>query len=151
MKPNVHRDDRGFVVKRWNAVAFAELGLPNFVPDNHSRSTYGTLRGLHFLAPPRAQAKLVSAVVGRVFDAAVDLRSASPTYGRWAGIVLDGDDPAWLWVPPGFANGFLTLSEDAEVLYKASDAYAPEAEGGLAWDGPEVAIARPFEPGRAPT
>jgi dTDP-4-dehydrorhamnose 3,5-epimerase len=150
VRPRVHLDARGFFLERWNADAFAGLGLPSFVQDNHSRSTRGTLRGLHFQAPPRAQGKLVSAVVGRVFDVAVDLRVASPTYGRWDGVVLDGDDPAWLWVPPGFAHGFLVLSDVADVLYKVTDGYAPETEGGLAWDDPDVGIDWPLADGDAP-
>ena len=150
VRPRVHRDARGFFLERWNADAFAFLGLPSFVQDNHSRSPRGTLRGLHYQAPPRAQGKLVSAAVGRVFDVAVDLRVGSPTYGRWDGVTLDGDDPAWLWVPPGFAHGFLVLSERADVLYKVTDGYAPETEGGLAWDDPDVGIDWPLAPGEAP-
>ena len=150
VRPRVHRDERGFFLERWSEAAFATLGLPAFVQDNHSRSPRGTLRGLHFQAPPRAQGKLVSAIAGRVFDVAVDLRAGSPTYGRWDGVTLDGDDPAWLWVPPGFAHGFLVLSERADVLYKVTDGYAPETEGGLAWDDPDVAIAWPLTPGEAP-
>ncbi len=148
--PHVHHDARGFFLERWNERAFAALGLPAFVQDNHSRSLRDTLRGLHFQAPPHAQGKLVSALRGRVFDVAVDLRSGSPTYGRWAGATLDGDAPAWLWIPPGFAHGFLVLSDQADVLYKASAGYAPQAEGGLAWDDPEVGIDWPREPGVAP-
>jgi len=148
--PRVHRDERGFFTERWNHAAFTELGLPAFVQDNHSRSAHGTLRGLHYQAPPRAQGKLVSAVRGRVFDVAVDMRAASPTYGRWDGVVLDADEPAWLWVPPGFAHGFLVLSDEADVLYKVSDGYAPETEGGLVWNDPDLAIAWPLEPGVRP-
>lgn len=150
VRPRVHRDERGFFLERWSAAGFASLELPVFVQDNHSRSPRGTLRGLHYQAPPRAQGKLVSAVAGRVFDVAVDLRVGSPSYGRWDGVTLDGDDPAWLWVPPGFAHGFLVLSERADVLYKVSDGHAPETEGGLAWDDPDVGIAWPLGPDEAP-
>ena len=148
--PPCHRDARGFFVERWNATVFAAMGLPAFVQDNHSRSPRGTLRGLHFQAPPHAQGKLVSVVRGRVFDVAVDLRTDSATYGRWAGVTLDGDDPAWLWVPAGFAHGFLVLSAWADVFYKVTVGYAPEAEGGLAWNDPDVGIDWPLQPGIAP-
>lgn len=151
VRPLVHRDQRGFFAERWKASAFAELGLPAFVQDNHSRSVRGTLRGLHFQAPPHAQGKLVSAVRGRVFDVVVDLRTSSATYGRWAGVTLDGDDPSWLWVPAGFAHGFLTLSDDADVIYKVSDYYAPAAEGGLAWDDPAVGIEWPLASRQVPS
>ena len=151
LHPTVHRDERGFFLERWNQRAFADLGLPPFVQDNHSRSPRGTLRGLHYQAPPHAQGKLVSVVHGRAFDVAVDLRSTSPTYGRWAGVTLDGDHPNALWVPPGFAHGFLVRSASADVLYKVTDDYAPQSEGGLAWDDPELAIAWPLDPDQAPT
>ena len=149
--PRVHRDERGFFLERWNAPAFAALGLPPFMQDNHSRSPRGTLRGLHFQAPPRAQGKLVSVIQGRVFDVAVDLRSDAPTRGRWGGVILDGDHPSALWIPPGFAHGFLVLSASADVLYKVTDGYAPETEGGLAWNDPELAIDWPRDPGQVPT
>lgn len=148
--PRCHRDERGFFVERWNAAAFAEVGFPPFVQDNHSRSGRGTLRGLHFQAPPHAQGKLVGVVRGRVFDVAVDLRRDSPSYGRWAGVALDGAEPSSVWVPPGFAHGFLVLSPRADVMYKVSAGYAPETEGGIAWDDPDVAIAWPLTSGEAP-
>ena len=151
VQPCVHRDDRGFFLELWNEGAFGALGLPRFVQDNHSRSLRGTLRGLHYQAPPRAQGKLVSVIHGRAFDVAVDLRTASPTYGRSSGVILDGDQPSALWVPPGFAHGFLVLSGSADVLYKVTEGYAPEAEGGLAWDDPDLAIDWPLGPGQAPT
>ena len=138
-----HADDRGFFVERWRADAAAAAGLPAFVQENHSRSRRGTLRGLHFQAPPHAQGKLVSVVRGRVFDVVVDLRAGSATYGRWDGAVLDGDRPEHLWVPAGFAHGFLVLSDVADVVYKVDAGYAPEAEGGLRWDDPDLAIAWP--------
>jgi dTDP-4-dehydrorhamnose 3,5-epimerase len=150
VKPRVHRDARGFFVERWSARTFAELELPTFVQDNHSRSRHGTLRGLHFQTPPHAQGKLVTVVRGTVFDVSVDLRPRSPTFGRWAGNTLDGDEPAWAWVPPGFAHGFLVLSDEADVLYKVTAAYAPASEGGLIWDDPDVAITWPLASGQAP-
>ena len=151
LQPRVHVDERGFFLERWNQHTFTDLGLPAFVQDNHSRSPKGTLRGLHFQAPPHAQGKLVSVIHGRVFDVAVDLRSDSPTRARWAGVTLDGDQPTLLWVPPGFAHGFLVLSDTADVLYKVTTGYAPDSEGGVAWDDPDLAIDWPLEPGQAPT
>ena len=139
-------DERGFFVERWRAEAAKASGLPAFVQENHSRSWRGTLRGLHFQAPPHAQGKLVSVVRGRIFDVAVDLRAGSATYGRWDGAVLDGDRPELLWVPAGFAHGFLVLSDVADVVYKVDAGYAPDAEGGLRWDDPGLAIAWP-DPG----
>ena len=138
-----HTDDRGFFVERGRQDAAAAAGLPAFVQENHSRSRRGTLRGLHYQAPPHAQGKLVSVVRGTVFDVAVDLRAGSATYGRWDGTVLDGERPEHLWVPAGFAHGFLVLSDLADVVYKVDAGYAPEAEGGLRWDDPDLAIAWP--------
>ena len=142
LKP--HGDARGFFVERWRAEAAAALGLPPFVQLNHSRSQRGTLRGLHFQAPPRAQGKLVGALRGRIFDVAVDLRLSSPSYGRWAGVVLDDEQHQLLWVPPGFAHGFLVLSDVADVVYQVDASYHPEAEGGLRWDDPTLAISWPL-------
>ena len=148
--PTTHRDERGFFVERWSTAAFSRVDLPPFIQENHSRSHFGVLRGLHYQAPPHAQGKLVSAVYGRVFDVVVDLRTKSATYGRWAGATLDGDEPRWLWVPPGFAHGFIALTEQADVLYKVTHGYVPDAEGGLAWDDPDLAIGWPLEPHRQP-
>jgi dTDP-4-dehydrorhamnose 3,5-epimerase len=140
---DVHRDDRGFFVERWREDVAERLALPAFVQENHSRSTRGTLRGLHYQAPPHAQAKLVSVVRGEVFDVVVDLRAGSPTYGRWDAATLSGDSPAHLWVPAGFAHGFLVTSDVADVVYKVDAGYAPGAEGGLRWDDPDLAIPWP--------
>ena len=145
-----HRDDRGLFVERWRADQAADLGLPPFVQLNHSRSGRGTLRGLHFQAPPHAQGKLVGVVRGSVFDVVVDLRRSSPTCGRWAGATLDDETHELLWVPPGFAHGFLVLSEVADVLYQVDAGYAPQAEGGVAWDDPELGIDWPLDPGKPP-
>jgi dTDP-4-dehydrorhamnose 3,5-epimerase len=150
VRPRVHRDERGFFVERWRRSTFARLGLPDLVQDNHSRSTQWALRGLHFQAPPHAQGKLVSVVRGRVYDVAVDLRRGSPSYGRWAGAVLSARVAEHLWLPPGFAHGFLVLSKSADVLYKSSAEYAPDAEGGLAWDDPDLAIGWPLPAGTRP-
>ncbi len=139
--PDVHADDRGFFVERWREAAYRAAGIAgDFVQDNHSRSSRDVVRGLHFQRPPHAQAKLVSAVRGRIFDVAVDLRRGSPTYGRWAGAVLDDETCRQLFVPAGCAHGFAVLSDVADVLYKVSGAYAPEAEGGVRWDDPDLAI-----------
>jgi dTDP-4-dehydrorhamnose 3,5-epimerase len=146
-----HGDARGFFVERWRADAATALGLPAFVQLNHSRSRRGALRGLHYQAPPHAQGKLVGVVRGAIFDVVVDLRRASPTYGRWAGTPLDDERHELLWVPPGFAHGFLVTSDVADVLYQVDAGYAPAAEGGLPWDDPDLAIAWPLAPGEGPT
>ncbi len=141
---DVHRDERGFFVERWRSDAAGQIGLPTFVQENHSRSERGTLRGLHFQVPPHAQSKLVSVVRGTVFDVVVDLRRGSETYGLWEGVDLSGERPSHLWVPTGFAHGFLVTSDVADVVYKVDAPYAPEAEGGLRWDDPDLAIAWPI-------
>ncbi|MBV8468243.1 MAG: dTDP-4-dehydrorhamnose 3,5-epimerase [Burkholderiaceae bacterium] len=142
IEPRVFGDARGFFTESWNEKAFNEATgntLP-FVQDNHSRSARGVLRGLHFQLPPHAQAKLVRVVSGAVFDVAVDLRRSSPNFGRWVGVELSADNHKQLWIPPGFAHGFLVLSDTADFLYKTTDYYAPHAEGSLRWDDPDVAI-----------
>jgi dTDP-4-dehydrorhamnose 3,5-epimerase len=146
-----HGDARGFFVERWRADVAVALGLPAFVQLNHSRSGRGTLRGLHFQTPPHAQGKLVGVVRGAIYDVVVDLRVGSPSYGRWAGTDLDDERHELLWVPPGFAHGFLVTSTEADVLYQVDAGHAPEAEGGLAWDDPGLAIRWPLGPGAAPT
>ncbi len=148
--PPVHHDDRGLFSVPWHAAAFAEAGLPPFVQANQSRSRRHVLRGLHFQAPPHEQGKLVRVVHGRVFDVAVDLRRRSATFGRWFGTYLDGDEPRWLWVPAGFAHGFLAVSDVADVVYMVTHDYAPAAEGGVAWDDPDLAIAWPLAAGTSP-
>lgn len=144
-----HGDHRGFFSETYSRRALAAAGIAaDFVQDNHSLSAEpGTLRGLHFQAPPHAQAKLLRVVRGAVFDVAVDLRWGSPTYGRHVSAVIAA--AAWnqIYVPVGFAHGFCTLEPDTEVLYKVSDFYAPAAEGGLRWDDPDLAIAWPAAAG----
>ncbi|MEM9752429.1 MAG: dTDP-4-dehydrorhamnose 3,5-epimerase [Planctomycetota bacterium] len=144
-KPRRFGDERGWFSEVYSASAWAEHGVAvDFVQDNHSfTASPGTLRGLHFQAPPHGQDKLVRVARGRVFDVAVDLRVGSPTYGQWAGAELSAEGGEQLLVPVGLAHGFLTLTPDCEVLYKCSSTYAPSAEGGLAWDDPQVAIAWP--------
>jgi dTDP-4-dehydrorhamnose 3,5-epimerase len=146
LEPRVFGDDRGFFYESFNARTFSEAtGLNReFVQDNHSRSQRGVLRGLHYqLQQP--QGKLVRAVVGEVFDVSVDLRRSSPTFGRWVGVHLSAENKRQLWVPEGFAHGFLTLSEYAEVLYKTTDYYAPAHERCIRWDDPSLAIDWPLD------
>jgi dTDP-4-dehydrorhamnose 3,5-epimerase len=140
LEPRRFGDDRGWFYESYNARALADLGLDTpFVQDNHSRSQQHVLRGLHYQIR-QPQGKLVRVVVGEVFDVAVDLRRSSPTFGQWVGRVLSADNGLQLWVPPGFAHGFLVRSAAAEVLYKTTDYYAPDAERCLAWDDRSVAI-----------
>lgn len=145
LEPRVFGDARGFFCESWNQRRFdAAVGAPvRFVQDNHSRSTRGVLRGLHYQLPPHAQGKLVRVVQGRVFDVAVDLRRHSATLGRWVGVELSGDNHRQFWIPPGFAHGFLVLSDSVDFLYKTTDDYAPECERTLRWDDPALAIEWP--------
>ncbi|HEX8233003.1 MAG TPA: dTDP-4-dehydrorhamnose 3,5-epimerase [Caulobacteraceae bacterium] len=146
--PRRHGDERGFFSETYSRPALAEAGFDRpFVQDNHSRTEKrGVLRGLHFQRPPRAQDKLVRVSRGAVFDVAVDIRAGSPTFGQWAGEELSESNWRQLLVPAGFAHGFLTLTENCEVLYKVSDLYAPELEDGLAFDDPEIGIGWPIPP-----
>nr|WP_314876145.1 dTDP-4-dehydrorhamnose 3,5-epimerase [uncultured Pseudomonas sp.] len=145
--PKVFGDDRGFFFESFNANVFQEAtGLnPDFVQDNHSRSVKGVLRGLHYQLAPHAQGKLVRVVQGEVFDVAVDIRRSSPTFGKWVGARLSAENKNQLWVPPGFAHGFVTLSETAEFLYKTTDLYHPASERCIAWDDPEIGIEWPID------
>ena len=144
VEPRVFGDDRGFFYESWNRRAFAAAGIDvDFVQDNHSRSRRGVLRGLHYQVE-RAQGKLVRAVAGEVFDVVVDLRRSSPAFGRSLGMVLSAANRRMLWVPPGFAHGFLVLSEDAEFLYKTTDYWFPEHERTLLWSDPALAIDWPL-------
>ncbi len=139
--PRVHRDERGFFLERYRRDAYASAGIAaSFVQDNHSRSTRGTLRGLHFQRPPHAQAKLVSVTRGAIVDVAVDVRVGSPWYGRWVGAVLDDERCRQLYVPAGFAHGFAVRSDVADVLYKVDAVYAPDHEAGIRWDDIDLAI-----------
>ena len=146
LTPRVFGDERGFFFESWNQQAFnAAAGDTAFVQDNHSRSSRGVLRGLHYQLPPNPQGKLVRCVLGEIFDVAVDIRRSSPTFGQWVGSVLSADNKQQLWVPAGFAHGFLTLSEQAEVLYKTTDFWSRECERAIRWDDPALAIAWPLE------
>ena len=153
IEPQVFGDERGFFFESWNQQRFDEaVGRPTrFVQDNHSKSRRGVLRGLHYQVA-QTQGKLVRVVQGKVFDVAVDLRRSSPRFGQCVGVELSADDKRQLWVPPGFAHGFLVLSETAEFLYKTTDYYAPAAERCLAWDDPAVGVRWPLaEAGGAPS
>ena len=145
LEPRVFGDARGFFMESWNRQTFAELGLDlDFVQDNHSRSARGVLRGLHYqLNQP--QGKLVRVTSGAVFDVAVDLRRSSPHYGQWTGHELSEDNQHMLWVPPGFAHGFLVLSESADFLYKTTAYYAPQWDRGIRWDDPEIGVQWPLQ------
>ena len=151
LTPRVFGDDRGFFFESWNQRSFATaLGLPleqapAFVQDNHSRSSRGVLRGLHYQLPPHPQGKLVRCIVGDIFDVVVDIRRSSPTFGQWVGAVVSAENQQQLWVPEGFAHGFLTLSVQAEVLYKTTDFWDQECERAIRWDDPQVAIAWPMD------
>lgn len=150
IRPKRHGDSRGWFTETYNRETFAALGIDCiFVQDNHSLSvpTF-TLRGLHFQAPPRGQDKLVRCIRGRIFDVAVDIRTGSPTYGQWVGTELSAENGHQLFVPIGFAHGFLTLEAECEVAYKCSDTYAPEADGGIRWDS--AGIDWPMPAGTAP-
>ena len=151
LTPRLFGDDRGFFFESWNQRSFAAaLGLPveqapAFVQDNHSRSSWGVLRGLHYQLPPHPQGKLVRCVVGEIFDVVVDIRRSSPTFGQWVGALLTSENHQQLWVPEGFGHGFLTLSEHAEVLYKTTDFWSKDCEGAIRWDDPQLAIAWPLD------
>lgn len=144
LEPRVFGDARGFFLESYNEKVFREsTGLSvNFVQDNHSRSGKGVLRGLHYQLQ-QAQGKLVRVVRGSVFDVAVDVRRSSPTFGKWVGVELSEDNHRQFWVPPGFAHGFVVLSESADFLYKATDYYAPEHERCIAWNDPAIGIRWP--------
>jgi len=147
IEPAVFGDDRGFFMETWQSAKFAAAGIvATFVQDNHSRSRRGTLRGLHYQLD-HPQGKLVRCVAGSVFDVAVDLRLSSSTFGQWVGEELSEDNRRQLWVPAGFAHGFLVLSESADIVYKCSDYYDPASEKTLVWNDSEVGIRWPIPPG----
>jgi len=151
IEPTVFGDERGFFFESFNQAGFEQAvgAAVNFVQDNHSLSAQGVLRGLHYQIGPHAQGKLVRVVQGRVFDVAVDIRPDSAHFGLWVGVELSAENKRQLWIPPGFAHGFLTLSEQAQFLYKTTAYYAPQAERCMAWNDPAVGIDWPLE-GAAP-
>jgi dTDP-4-dehydrorhamnose 3,5-epimerase len=145
IEPRVFGDDRGFFLEAWNARAFAAAGIDaTFVQDNHSRSARRVLRGLHYQIR-QPQGKLVRCIVGAIHDVVVDIRRSSPTFGRWFATDLTAESKRMIWVPPGFAHGFVVTSEHAEVIYKVTDYWAPEHERTLAWDDPRLAIPWPID------
>jgi dTDP-4-dehydrorhamnose 3,5-epimerase len=140
IEPKVFGDSRGFFVETWNEGAFAKLGInAKFVQDNHSRSSKGILRGLHYQLQ-QTQGKLVRVLHGEVYDVAVDMRKSSPTFGKHVGVLLNDGNKRMFWVPPGFAHGFVVLSESADFLYKCTDFYAPQFERSLLWNDPALGI-----------
>lgn len=152
IEPRRFGDARGWFTETYSEPVFAQLGIGcRFVQDNHSLSVPRfTLRGLHFQTPPHGQDKLVRCIRGRVFDVAVDVRRGSPTYGQWVGTELSAENGHQLFIPIGFAHGFLTLEPDCEVTYKCSDTYAPDHDGGIRWDDPAIGIAWPIPAGTMP-
>lgn len=145
LEPKVFGDARGFFLESWNRQTFAALGLDlDFVQDNHSRSAKGVLRGLHYqLDEP--QGKLVRVASGAVFDVAVDVRKSSPHFGQWVGYELSTENQRVMWIPPGFAHGFLVLSDSADFLYKTTAYYAPQSDRGIRWDDPQIGVRWPLE------
>ena len=145
IKPVRHQDERGFFSETYNARALRKAGIDvEFVQDNHSRSAApGTLRGLHFQTPPMAQGKLVRVTSGEIFDVAVDIRHGSPTFGNWVGIMISADKWNQIYVPPGFAHGFLTLTANTEVIYKVTEFYSPEHDRSIRFDDPQIGIEWP--------
>lgn len=152
IQPTRHGDARGWFTEVYSEPAFAAIGIAcRFVQDNHSRSVPAfTLRGLHFQTMPRGQAKLVRCIRGRIFDVAVDLRRGSPSFGKWVGAELSAENGHQLFVPVGFAHGFLTLEPECEVSYKCSDTYAPAHDAGIRWNDPAIGIEWPLPPGVEP-
>ena len=144
-EPKVFGDSRGFFLESFNQKVFEEAtGLKShFVQDNHSKSSRGVLRGLHYQKPPMEQGKLVRVTQGEVFDVAVDIRKSSPTFGQWVGVHLSAENKRQLWIPEGFAHGFLTLSDTAEFSYKTTNYYSPEHEEAIAWNDPDLNIQWP--------
>ena len=146
IKPRIFRDDRGFFLETYKKEDLKKVGIDSeFVQDNYSRSEYAVLRGMHFQREPHAQAKIVQCVRGAIYDVAVDLRRDSPTFGKYASYILSEDNRYQLYVPRGYAHGFLVLSDIAEVMYKVDNPYSPECEGGLIWNDQDVNIPWPVE------
>lgn len=150
IRPKVFGDSRGFFLESWEEKKFAAAGLGmKFVQDNHSRSARHILRGLHYQIQ-QAQGKLVRVVTGTVFDVAVDIRRSSPTFGRWVGVTLSDENHHMLWIPPGFAHGFMVLSESADFIYRCTDFWAPAHERAIQWNDPDLNIAWPLPEGVEP-
>jgi dTDP-4-dehydrorhamnose 3,5-epimerase len=151
IKPKVFGDNRGYFLESWHEAKFADAGITTrFVQDNHSHSSRGVLRGMHYQVQ-HTQGKLVRVTRGAVFDVAVDVRRSSSTYGHWVGAELNDSNHHMLWIPPGFAHGFLTLSDNVDFIYKCTDVYAPQHERVLRWDDPTVGIVWPLAHGESPS
>ena len=151
IEPKVFGDERGFFMETYQAKKFEEFGLPTeFVQDNHSGSSRGILRGLHYQIQ-KAQGKLVRVVSGSIYDVAVDLRKSSPTFGKWVGITLSSENKYLFWIPAGFAHGYYVTSEWAEIVYKTTDYYAPEWERSILWNDPDLGITWPLVNNQPPT
>ena len=148
VEPQVFGDARGWFMESWSKKKLAEAGIKvDFVQDNHSFSAQkGTLRGLHYQLNPMCQAKMLRCTRGRIFDVAVDIRKGSPQYGQWVGVELSADNKKQMYIPRGFAHGFITLTDDVEVQYKADNYYAPECDGNIRWDDPAIGIKWPLTP-----
>ena len=148
VEPQVFGDARGWFTESWSEKKLAEAGIKaDFVQDNHSYSAQkGTLRGLHYQLNPMCQAKMLRCTRGKIFDVAVDIRKGSPQYGQWVGVELSAENHRQLFIPRGFAHGFITLTDDVEVQYKADNYYAPECDGNIRWDDPEIGVEWPLEP-----
>ena len=145
ISPELFKDKRGFFMESWNHSKFSEIveNAPDFVQDNHSKSIFGVLRGLHYQSPPNPQGKLIMCIKGEIFDVAVDLRRSSKTYGHWVSIHLKDEKFNQFWIPEGFAHGFLTLSKSAEVIYKTTNYWHPDDEHSIRWDDPTLNISWP--------
>lgn len=145
IKPKIYPDSRGFFTEIYQASEFAKQGIYfSFVQNNYSKSDHGVLRGLHYQLNPKAQGKLVKVISGKVFDVAVDIRHGSSTYGQWVSAILDENNQHMLWIPPGFAHGFLALENDTRILYQVTAEYAPDLDRNLRWDDPQLAICWPI-------
>jgi len=147
IEPDLFGDQRGFFSEAWNRESFAAIvgADVDFVQDNHSRSAAGVLRGLHYQIEPRPQGKLIRVVSGAVWDVAVDIRRSSPTFSKWVGVELSESNHKQLWIPAGFAHGFIALTEQADVLYKVTEYYSPEHDRAMRWDDPDIGIEWPLE------
>jgi dTDP-4-dehydrorhamnose 3,5-epimerase len=145
IEPHVFADERGFFMEAYKLTAFSEQGIPQFVQENYSHSTYGVLRGLHYQKEPAAQGKLVCVIHGEIYDVALDIRVGSPTYGHWSGLILSAENRRMLYLPEGFAHGFCVVSATAGVVYKATAEYAPACDRGIAWNDPGLNIDWPIK------
>jgi len=146
IKPKVFEDERGFFLETYKKTDFEAFGIKTeFIQDNHSKSVYGVLRGLHFQRSPYEQAKLVRCIKGKIFDVAVDIRKNSPTFGKYVSVILSEENKYELFIPRGFAHGFEVLSKEAEVIYKVDNVYMPEYEAGIVWNDPDLAINWPIK------